>query len=151
MQITDYEKFLRDNVPMIDFSGLSIVDINEAQCVVKMPFAAQNKNHVQSMYLGSLVIGAEVSAGILAFHLIHANKVNSTVVFKSFNGSFLKLVKGDAYFICKDAAIIRNGLKEASTTQQRVNVMVRVIAVEDLNNLSEPVATFEMAVSMKQT
>ncbi len=149
MTLADYEAFLRNNVPMIKFSGLSLETVDEQQCIVKMPFIAENKNHVQSMYLGSLVIGAEVSAGILAFHLIHTHQINSTVVFKNFSGAFLKLALNDVYFICADASAINAALDEIQTTGKRVNVDVNVIAVEDRHNTTEPIATFTMTVSMK--
>lgn len=147
--IKEYEAFLQQNVPMIAFSELSIVKIDETQCVIKMPFIDKNKNHVQSMYLGALTIGAEVSAGILTFHMIKTLDIISTVVFKDFQASFLRLAKKDVYFICSDIEKVKASLVETNQTKQRVNFGVQVIAVEDLNHLDEPVATFNITASVK--
>lgn len=147
--IKEYEAFLQHNVPMIAFSELEVAKIDQEQCIIKMPFIGKNKNHVQSMYLGSLTIGAEVSAGILAFHLIKMMGINSTVVFKDFQASFLRLAKKDVYFICNDVETVKRSLKETATTKERVNFGVKVIGVEDLNNVAEPVAVFDITASVK--
>ncbi len=147
--IKEYETFLQHHVPMIAFSELEIIKIDQEQCIVKIPFIDKNKNHVQSMYLGALTIGAEVSAGILAFHMIKVMGINSTVVFKDFQASFLRLAKKDVYFICSDIQIVKDSLQETNKTKQRVNFGVNVIAVEDLNNLDERVAEFNITTSVK--
>ncbi|MFN7096333.1 MAG: YiiD C-terminal domain-containing protein [Gammaproteobacteria bacterium] len=147
--IKEYEAFLQQNVPMIAYSELSIAKIDQEQCIVKMPFIDKNKNHVQSMYLGSLTIGAEVSAGILTFNMIKMMGINSTVVFKESKATFLRLAHQDVYFICSEVQKIKESLQQAQETKQRVNFNLPVIAVEDLNKLDEQVAVFEFTTSVK--
>src|SRR3989338_10743411 len=149
MQMQAYEEFLRKNVPMIDFSQLSIERLDNNQCIVKMPFISQNKNHVQSMYFGSMLIGTEAAAGILAlFHLEQA-KQGPVLVFKDISGDFLKRAEADTYFICKDSEIIMNAVKESVETKQRVNAKLHVIGVLDVNNLDEKVSDFYLTISIK--
>lgn len=149
MIIKEFEDFLRQNVPMIDYSGLNIEYLDHEKCIIKMPFIPQNKNHVNSMYFGSILIGTEVSAGVLAFYHLKCDKQNSTVVFKDVCGSFLKRAEADTYFICSDSAAISEAIKEATRTKQRVNVTVNVIGVTNLNDLNEKVSDFKITVSVK--
>jgi|SRR6185437_15103742 len=149
MLIKEFEDFLRQNVPMIDYSQLSIEHLDRKKCIIKMPFIPQNKNHVNSMYFGSILIGTEVSAGILAFYHLKQDKQNSTVVFKDVAGNFLRRSEADTYFICNDSKAIADAIKEAAITKERVNVTVNVIGVTDLNKLDEKVSDFKITVSVK--
>ncbi len=149
MLTKEFEDFLRQNVPMIEYSQLSIEHLDNEKCIIKMPFIPQNKNHVNSMYFGSILIGTEVSAGVLAFYYLKQNDHNSTVVFKDVAGNFLKRAEADTYFICNDSKLIADAIKKAAATKERVNVTVNVIGVTDLNKPDEKVSDFKITVSVK--
>lgn len=150
MQLTTkYEKFLRQNIPMLDFSKLEVAKIDDTQCIIKLPFIPENKNHLQSMYLGSQVMAGEVSAGLMTHHLINKLKINSGVVIKDLQVNFLRLAKSDIYFVFNDIGIVTKSLQETQKTKERVNFSIKVIGVEDLNNLAEPVSSFMITISVK--
>jgi len=149
MQIKEFEDFLRQNVPMIDFSGLSIVHLDYDKCIVKMPFTPQNKNHIQSMYLGSIIIGTEVSAGILTAYYLRSGNHDLSIVFKNIAGDFIKRAESDTYFICTDSQLISDAIKQAATTKERLNVTVNVIGVTDLNKMDYKISDFKITVSIK--
>lgn len=149
MLIKEFEDFLKQNVPMIDFSHLNIVHLDYDKCIVKMPFIAQNKNHLQSMYLGSIVIGTEVSAGILAAYQLRHDKHDSSIIFKNIAGDFIRRAESDTYFICTDSRLISNGIKKAAITKERLNIKVNVIGVTDLNNMDDKVSDFTITISIK--
>ena len=148
LTIKDFEHFLNTNVPMIEYSGMSIIELNEKNSIVKMPFLAQNMNHVHSMYLGSLIIGAEVSGGGLAFYHINHKNINSTVVFKDLKANFIRRAESDIYFICADSQIITDNIAIAVQKKERVNFSVKVVATANMEKL-DPVAEFEFTVSIK--
>ncbi len=148
MSIREYEKFF-EQVPMIIFSQLSIVSLDDKACIVKMPFIAENKNHLNSMYFGSIMIGTEVPAGILGLYHIKKMQQDSTVVFKDIAGGFLKRAESDVYFVCEDSEAIIAAVKETAETKARVNVTLTVIGVTDLTNRDEKVSEFKITLSVK--
>lgn len=144
----ELEAFLHENVPMIKYSNISLEEITEECAVAKIPFVEQNKNHVNSVYFGSLAIGADVAAGGLAFYHIESKEINSTVVFKDFTANFIKRAEGDTYFICRDKEIIEAGIAEMLKTKKRINFPLKVIATMNLQTC-EPVAEFILTTSIK--
>ncbi|MCC2625441.1 MAG: aromatic compounds catabolism [Burkholderiales bacterium] len=149
MLAKEFEDFLRQNVPMIEYSQLSVEHLDNEKCIIKMPFIPQNKNHVNSMYFGSILIGTEVSAGVLAFYYLKQDNHNSTVVFKDVAGNFIKRSETDTYFICNDSKLIADAIKKAAKTHERVNVTVNVIGVTDLSKPDEMISDFKITVSVK--
>jgi len=149
MQRSQYEQFLKQNVPMIDFTQLNIMQIDESKCIIKVPFTPQNKNHVNSMYFGAITIGTEVSAGILAYHYLDLYGLEPLLVFKDISGDFLRRAEGDVYFICEDAQIISAAIKEMIETKGRINVTAKVIGVTDLGKLDEKISDFKITISIK--
>jgi len=149
MLIKEFEDFLRQHIPMIDFSQLTIEYLKDDKCIVKMPFIPQNKNHLQSMYFGAILIGTEVAAGILTLYHIKAGNDNSTLVLKDIAGDFLRRAEGDVYFICEDSQAIANAVDETARTKKRVNATVRVFGVMDLNKPDEKISDFNITVSVK--
>lgn len=149
MSIKKYEDFIKQNVPMINYSQLSITQLDDKCCIIKMPFIPQNKNHVNSMYFGAITIGTEVAAGILAYHYLDMNNLAPLLVFKDIAGSFLRRAESDTYFICNDFQAISSGIKDLISTQSRVNVTVGVIGVSDLSKPDEKVSDFKITISIK--
>lgn len=142
------ELFLHDSVPMIKYSNISLEEINDDRAIAKIPFTEQNKNHVNSVYFGSLAIGADVAAGGLAFYHIDSKHIDSTVVFKDFKANFIKRAEGDVYFICKDRDIIEQSINEMLLTKKRINFSLFVVATTCLDTC-DPVAEFELTTSIK--
>lgn len=149
MPIQEFENFLRQNVPMIDYSQLNIEQLDNNKCIIKMPFIKQNKNHLQSMYFGSILIGTEVSAGILAAYLLKLSGQNSNIIFKNVAGDFIRRAEADTYFICCDSEKIIDAINKARDTMERVNITVNVIGVTDLDKPDEKVSDFNITVSIK--
>lgn len=149
MLIKKFEDFLKQNIPMINDSQLSITKLDDRQCIIKMPFIRQNKNHVGSMYFGAITIGTEVAAGILAFNYLDKYNLEPLLVFKDISGGFLRRAESDTYFICSDYQAISAALKELTETQQRINVTVSVIGVTDLTKLDEKISDFKITISIK--
>jgi len=147
--IQELEDYLKQKVPMIDYAGLVIVTLNMDQSIVKICLTPQNKNHLNSMYFGSLAIGADAAGGLLPLYQIKQQKINSTVVFKDFKANFIRRPESDVYFVCNEGVKVHQALMETVATKQRINFPVNVVAVLDPKDLSEPVATFILTVSVK--
>jgi len=137
-------------VRLILFCRPKIVDINDDEVILCIPLNRQTRNHVNSMYIGVMTVGADLVTGITAMLNIRKSKRNIVLIFKDINATFLKRAEGNTYFICKYKKEIDQAVKEVIISKDRVNLEVPVIATvpEKLGN--EPVAEFKITLSMKE-
>ena len=133
-------------IPMIGFVRPSLIELSDEKVAVKIKFRRRTKNHLNSMYFGALVVGADVAGGIHAFYF--AEKLNKKVsfAFKSIHAEFLKRAETDVIFECNEGAKIEAIIAESLEKQIRINQLVRV---EARNLSNEIVATFDMEISVK--
>lgn len=141
--------FGRCKVPLIGHVKPKLLTLNDEQIMIKIPLLKRNKNHLHSMYFGSLAIGADIAAG---FHgLYHAKKsgLNVSLAFKSMEGNFLSRPEADVYFISDMGEAVKAMLADSKTEQKRINRPIEVKAY--INYPSEPkeVANFKLELSLK--
>ena len=135
---------------MIFFVSPSVLELTDQKCVVKIPLNFRTRNHLKSMYFGTLSTGADIAGGLIAWRLIEAsgNKVN--LVFKEFHAEFLKRAESAVHFTCVDGAAIQALVLRALETGERKNLPVRVTATCPEKLGDEPVANFTVVLSLKQ-
>jgi acyl-coenzyme A thioesterase PaaI-like protein len=138
------------NVFLIWMAKPTVVEVNERRCVVKIPLTWRTKNHLRSMYFGALCIGADVAGGLIAFHLMQQQKVKLSFVFKDVKASFLKRPEDDAVFTCEDGEAIQNTVRRALETGEREETTVHIVTTCPRKLGNEPVATFELTLSLKK-
>ena len=137
-------------VRLILFCRPKIVDINDDEVILCIPLNRQTRNHVNSMYIGAMTVGADLVTGITAMLNIRKSKRNIVLIFKDINANFFKRAEGNTHFICKYKKEIEQAVQKVITSKDRVNLEVPVIATvpEKLGN--EPVAEFKITLSMKE-
>jgi len=81
------------------------------------------------MYLGALTVGADITAGYFAFHFLKMHNKKISLIFKDFHADFYKRAMGDVEFVCDMGDEIKNMIKEAISTSDRVNLPVTVNAI----------------------
>lgn len=133
-------------IPMIHFTGPKLLSINDETVRVRVKLRRRTKNHLKSMYFGALSVGADVAGGIHAYYFAKKSDQNISFAFKSMKADFLKRATSDIIFESNDGEIVQQVIKEAKSTQERVNKMVTVNAFDTEREL---VATFEMEISVK--
>ncbi|MEO8216406.1 MAG: DUF4442 domain-containing protein [Acidobacteriota bacterium] len=138
------------NVRLLWFVRPSVVERTEEKVVVRIPLSRRTRNHLQSMYFGVLCAGADCAGGLLAMQLIEASGERVSLIFKDFNARFLKRAEGDVHFTCADGASIANLVREAIRTGERQNATVHVTATVPSRSEGEPVAEFELTLSLKK-
>lgn len=136
-------------VPLIFYVRPSVVKITSEAVVIKIPFRRRNKNHLNSMYFGTLAIGADVAGGVLAMNLIRKSGRKISLVFKDFKADFLKRAEGDTYFACDDGLEIKKLIENAIRTGERVNMTLKITATVPKIFGAEPVAEFILTLSLK--
>lgn len=128
-----------------------IVELNENRCVVRIPLNwITRRRDIHAMYLGTLCMGADVAAGLIAFQLVAAKKVRINFIFKDIKGEFLKRAEGAVLFTNNDGPLIQDLIKRALDSGERQEATVHVVATVPDKLGDEPVAKFELTLSVKK-
>jgi acyl-coenzyme A thioesterase PaaI-like protein len=139
------------NVFLLWFIKPSILEINERRCVVKIPLNWRTRrNDIHAMYLGVLCMGADVAAGLIAFDQMQKRKLNLSFVFKTVRAEFLKRAEGDVLFTNEDGFLIQDLIGRTLASGEREDAVVHVTATVPSKLGDEPVAKFEMTLSLKK-
>ena len=135
-------------VPMIFYCRPKVVDINKESVTVKIALKRRTKNHVGSMYLGALSVGADITSAMLALELIKESKKKIIPIFKDFHADYYKRAEGDVHFVCDEGKKIRKIVKEVENSNKRINEKIIVNAYVPTAQ-KEPVAIFTLTLSLK--
>jgi acyl-coenzyme A thioesterase PaaI-like protein len=135
---------------LLYFVKPAILEVSEERCEVVLPLNWRTRNHLKSMYFGALCIGADVSGGLIAFHLATKQKANVAFVFKDMKADFLKRAEDDVHFSCEDGPIIQDLLRRTIETGERQEALVHVTARVPRKLGDEPVAQFALTLSLKR-
>lgn len=129
----------------------SIVELTDERCVIRVPLNWRTRRRdIRAMYLGTLCMGADVAAGLIAFKIVNERKQRVSFIFKDIRGEFLKRAEGAVLFTNEDGAVVQDLIRRALETGERQEATVHVTATvpEKLGN--EPVAKFELTLSIKR-
>jgi acyl-coenzyme A thioesterase PaaI-like protein len=138
-------------IPLLASVRPSVVELGETRCVVRVPLRRWTKNHLGSMYFGALAIGADCAGGLLAMDQIKRSGNHVSLVFKAFQASFLKRPESDVYFICEEGEAIRDQVRRAIASEDRITEPMHIQAAVKLPDGSfEPVAEFTLELSLKR-
>ena len=134
---------------MLHYIAPSIVELTDERCVVRIRLNRRTRNHLNSMYFGVMAAGADMAGGITAMRLIQKSRRKVALVFKDFRAEFLKRAEGDTLFTCDDGPAVRELVHNAIATGERVNATVHVTATVPSLLGDEPVARFELTLSLR--
>jgi len=138
------------NVFLLWFIRPSIVELSDDRCEIVIPLNWRTRRHdIHAMYLGVLVMGADVAGGLIAFNLVTRSKERVSFLFKDVKGEFLKRAEDDVHFVCEEGAGIRALLQNAKESGQRQETAVHVTATVPSKLGAEPVARFALTLSVK--
>ncbi len=128
-----------------------IVELTDDRCVVRVPLNWRTRRRdIRAMYLGTLCMGADVAAGLISFKLVMDRKLNVSFVFKDIRGEFLKRADGDVVFTNNDGPMIQALVARAMESGERQESTVHVVATVPEKYGDEPVAKFELTLSLKR-
>lgn len=139
------------NVFLLWITRLRILELTNDRCVVRIPLNwITRRRDIHAMYLGTLCMGADVAAGLISFKLVMDRKEKVSFVFKDLKGEFLKRAEGDVVFTNNDGAVIQELMRRALETGERQEATVHVVATVPSKLGDEPVARFELTLSLKR-
>lgn len=138
------------NVFLLYFVKPTVLEVNERRCVIRIPLNWRTKNHLRSMYFGALCIGADAAGGLIAFNLIQKQHARVSFVFKDLKAEFLKRAEGDVYFTNEDGPVVQELFARTMSTGERQEAAVHVTATVPSKLGDDPVARFELTLSLKR-
>jgi hypothetical protein len=136
-------------VSLIWYVRASVVHFDPNMVKVKIPLNRRTRNHLGSMYFGTLAVGADCAGGILAVTKIYQNDYPIDIVFKDFHAEFFKRLDGDTVFTCSDGEALSKAVDEAVATKERINIPLKVLATVPDKYGEEVLAQFALTLSMK--
>jgi acyl-coenzyme A thioesterase PaaI-like protein len=137
-------------IPLIAYMRPSIVEMDDRRCVVRIPLSRRTRNHLQTMYFGALCAGADVAGGIIAMRRIQQAGSRVHFLFKDFHAEFLKRAEGDVYFTCEQGEMLTELVHRAEASGDREEAAVDVVATVPDRLGDEPVARFQLTISLKR-
>ena len=133
-------------IPLIGYVNPKLIEINDEIVKVKIRLRRRTKNHLNSMYFGSLAVGADIAGGIHVFYYSEIMGKKISFSFKGMKAEFLKRAESDVIFESNQGNLIKEGIEESIKSGERVNKTILVNAMDSNNEI---VATFEMIASLK--
>ncbi|HUP44788.1 MAG TPA: DUF4442 domain-containing protein [Thermoanaerobaculia bacterium] len=128
-----------------------VLELTEDRCVIRVPLNwITRRRDIHAMYLGVLCMGADVAAGLIGFDLLRRRKARVSFIFKDIKGEFLKRAEGDVQFTNDDGPLIRSLVERALASGEREEATVHVTATVPKKLGDEPVARFELTLSVKK-
>ncbi len=136
-------------VPLIFYCRPKVIQLSDNSVTLKIPLLRRNKNHVGSMYIGALAVGADLCSALLALSLINKSKIKIVPIFKDLHAEFIKRAEGDVHFICNEGEKINKMISTVIKEKIRVNESIDVIAYVPSKLGENPVAKFSLTLSVK--
>jgi hypothetical protein len=128
-----------------------ILELTDDRCIVRVPLNwITRRRDIHAMYLGTLCMGADVAAGLISFKIVNERKERVVFIFKDLKAEFLKRAEGDVVFTNNDGHVVQDLLRRALETGERQEATVHVTATVPSKLGDEPVATFELTLSVKR-
>jgi hypothetical protein len=128
-----------------------IVELTQERCVVRVPLNfITRRRDIHAMYLGTLCMGADIAAGLIAFQIVRERREKVSFIFKDMRSEFLKRAEGAVVFTNNDGSLIQDLLRRAKETGERQEATVHVTATVPSKLGDEPVAKFELTLSVKK-
>jgi hypothetical protein len=139
------------NVFTLWFVKPTVLEVNERRCLVRVPLNWRTRRRdIHAMYLGVLCMGADVAAGLIAFNLVREQNAKVSFIFKDLRANFLKRAEGDVLFTNNDGPLVQDLVRRALSSEERQEATVHVTATVPEKLGEEPVAQFELTLSVKR-
>ena len=133
-------------IPMIAYVRPKLLLLDDHKVQLRIRLRRRTKNHLKSMYFGSLAVGADVAAGLHAFYFAEQSDAKLSFAFKSVKAEFHQRATTDVLFESNEGVVIQKVISAAIESKERKNHPVMVYAY---NTSKELVATFIMEISVK--
>ncbi len=125
------------------------MSLTNQEAKIMIPLKRRSKNHLNSMYVGALCVGADIAGGIQVMNVIGGDLRKISFAFKDIQGEFLKRPEANVLFTCLDGEKVQEIVKKTMLSKERESVTVAVTATTPSISGDEPVARFNLTVSVR--
>lgn len=125
------------NIRLISYVGVRIIKADKEATIVRLKVNRRTKNHLQSMYMGAQVIGAEIGPIFYAIKYCELNDLKINSEYTSVKAEFLKKTRSKyVYFYFPQAQLVEQALLNAQKTNERQyqDVAICVYDSDDFND-----------------
>lgn len=136
-------------IPMIGYVGPKLIEMDAEKIVLKIPYKRRTLNHLKSIYLGAMVIGADLVAGFHAYAIGESMNKNISIVFKNFNSTFLKRPESDLFFVCIEGVKVKKMIERSIENGERITEDIIIKAYTNYPDHPEHIADFTLGLSVK--
>ena len=137
-------------IPLILFVRPRVYHLDRHKCVIGIRLGRLTRNHLMSMYFGTLAVGADLAGGLLAMQMISLSKKKINLVFKDLQADFLKRVDAHAFFTCSDGEKIETLINKVIETGERQHETLNIEVTAPEKYGAEILATFALTLSLKE-
>lgn len=138
--------FLFTKLPAAFFSGVRLMDVDEKQCTVTVPYKWFSQNPFRSTYFACLAMAAELTTGSLAMVHIYKRRPAVSMLIVKMEATYFKKATGTTTFTCVEGASLKDAVERAIATGDSQTLVTRSSGV---NEQGESVAEFLFTWSFK--
>lgn len=141
-----FRMFLFAKLPSAFFAGVRVRKMDEASCLVTVPYKWFSQNPFRSTYFACLSMAAEMSTGVLAMAHIYRKQPPVSMLVVKVESQYLKKAIGVTTFTCSEGLLIRDAVQQSISTGEGKTIRVETVG---RNQLGEKVAEFWITWSFK--
>jgi len=135
-------------VPLLYYCKPIVVSIDQKHVELKIRLRRKTKNHLNSMYFGTLAMGADIAGGVLAMQKIRKSGKKIKLLFSDFHADFKLRAEGDVHFYCSDGEKMDHLVSKVLSSGKRQNELLNIVAkVPSISD--DVVAVFSETISLK--
>lgn len=141
-----FRMFLFAKLPSAFFAGVRVRKMDEASCLVTVPYKWFSQNPFRSTYFACLSMAAEMSTGVLAMAHIYGKRPPVSMLVVKVESQYLKKAIGVTTFTCSEGLLIRDAVQQSISTGEGKTIRIETVG---RNQLGEKVAEFWITWSFK--
>lgn len=122
-----FRMFLFLKLPAAFFSGLRIINADDSNCSVSVPFKWLTQNPFKSTYFASLSMAAEMSTGALGLMHVYKKTPPVSMLITNMQANYFKKATGKTIFLCDEGKKIADTIEDAIKTKEPKNITVRSV------------------------
>jgi hypothetical protein len=142
-----FKAYLLYRLPLAAWSGLRLVRLDEAGCVVRLPGGWRTRNPFGSTYFAAQTMAAEMSTGAVAMALVRATAPSLAFILREIRCVFARRIEGASTYAFADVAGMRAAIARALASGESESFVARV---KGSSRPDETASEFEVTWSFKR-
>ena len=143
----NFKAYLWLKLPLAACAGLSLRQLDEAGCTVRLPGGWRTQNPFRSTYFAAQAMAAEMSTGAPAMVLVRASPASVSMILRAIEAVFTKRIQGPSLFTFDDLAGLSAAVDRAAASGESETFTARSVG---RGPDGDPAAEFRVTWSFKR-